>query len=92
MEHTEIHADVAERVIRVIAANQHAAPGVVQAESTFQELGIDSLDGLQIVFGLEEEFGLDIPDDRAREFASVAQVVDGILLLLEAKAAAAHSA
>jgi acyl carrier protein len=86
MELTELRESVTERVIRVIAANQHSAPGAVRAESTFQDLGIDSLDGLQIVFGLEEEFGIDIPDDAARGFTSVQQVVEAILHLLQAKA------
>ena len=89
MEHTDLRESVTARVIEVISANQHSAPGVVKEESTFLELGIDSLDGLHILFALEEEFNLDIPDDAAREFSSVRQVVDGVITLLERKSAAA---
>ena len=45
----------------------------------------DSLDGLNLVFELEEEFELMIPDDTVSEMKSVRQAVDGINKLLEAK-------
>ena len=81
--------EITERVIRVIAENQHIEPDTIQPESTFLELGIDSLDGLQMLFGLEEEFDVDIPDDAGKQFDSVGKVTEGIRLLLERKRAAA---
>ncbi len=75
--------EITERVIQVIAKNQHIEAVAIQPESTFQELGIDSLDGLQILFGLEEEFNVDIPDDAGKQFDSVGKVAQGIRLLLE---------
>ena len=77
--------EITQRVIQTIAKNQHLADGAVTAESTFQELGIDSLDGLHILFALEEEFGIDIPDDAGREFISIAQASEGIRTLLARK-------
>ena len=74
-----------ERVIRVIAATQKLAAERVSEESTFRELGIDSLDGLNIVFALEEEFAVDIPDEAVKEFTSVRDVVAGIDRLLALK-------
>jgi acyl carrier protein len=74
-----------ERVMRVIADTQKLEADRVREDSTFKELGIDSLDGLQIVFALEEEFGLDVPDTAAMEFSSVREVVAGIELLLARK-------
>ena len=81
--------EITERVIRVIAENQHIEPDTIQPESTFLELGIDSLDGLQMLFGLEEEFDVDIPDDAGKQFDSVGKVTEGIRLLLERKRTAA---
>jgi len=81
--------EITERVIRVIAENQHIEPDTIQPESTFLELGIDSLDGLQMLFGLEEEFDVDIPDDAGKQFDSVGKVTEGIRLLLERKGTAA---
>lgn len=79
---------VTERVIQVIAKAQHIPVENVKAESTFEELKIDSLDGLQIVFALEEEFDISIPDEEAKALRSIGQAVSGIKQLLAAKAAA----
>ncbi len=54
-------------------------------ETTFEELGFDSLDGLNIVFELEEEFDLMVPDDKVAEMKSVRQVVAGIEHLIALK-------
>lgn len=80
--------EITERVIRVIAKHQRIEPATIQPESTFQELGIDSLDGLQLLFGLEEEFDVDIPDDAGKQFNSVAHATEGIRLLIERRRAA----
>lgn len=80
------------RVIGVIAKTQHIPPETVTEESTFEQLSIDSLDGLQILFALEEEFKIDIPDEAGRQITSVSQAVAGVgeLLARKATAEAAH--
>ena len=75
------------RVTGVIAATQKIPPGSVTLDKTFEELKIDSLDGINILFALESEFGLDIPDDAARSIRSVREMAEGIATLLAAKAA-----
>jgi acyl carrier protein len=75
------------RVTGVIAKTQHIPPETVTIDSTFEELKIDSLDGINILFALESEFDVDIPDDAARQIRSVREMVDGIEKLLVAKAA-----
>lgn len=77
--------DVAPKIIEIIAREQHLDPGKVTLDSTFQELGIDSLDGVNILFALEEEFKLDIPDSVAQNMRSVRQVVDALSRVLEGK-------
>jgi len=76
------HEELTERVRKIIATAQHLAPEKVTAESTFQELGIDSLDGINILFAVESEFNINIPDDAAQGIRSVRDVVDGIAKLL----------
>ncbi len=76
---------VEERVIRVFADFKKVSPDQISVDTTFEELGFDSLDGLNLVFELEEEFELMIPDDTVSEMKSVRQAVDGINNLLEAK-------
>jgi acyl carrier protein len=74
--------DVLSRVIRVIAETQHIPADGIKAESTFEELKIDSLDGINIVFGIENEFGINIPDEAAKSLRSVADVAEGVERLL----------
>jgi acyl carrier protein len=76
---------VADRVIRVFANFKKVPPEEISLDTTFDELGFDSLDGLNLVFELEEEFDLTIPDDRVATMKGVRQAVEGIEALLEAK-------
>lgn len=76
---------VEERVIRVFADFKKVPREQITVETTFEELGFDSLDGLNLVFELEEEFDLMIPDDQVSEMKSVRQAVEGIEKLLEAR-------
>ena len=75
--------ELTERVIKIIADTQHIAADKIQGQSTFQELGIDSLDGINILFAVENEFNINIPDDAAQSIHSVADMVEGISKLLE---------
>lgn len=77
--------NVADKVVEIITREQHLEPGVVNADSTFAELGIDSLDGVNILFALEEEFKVDIPDAVAQNMKSVRQVVDSLTRVIEGK-------
>ena len=54
------HEELTERVIKIIADTQHLALEKIQPESSFQELGIDSLDGINILFAVENEFNINI--------------------------------
>ena len=78
--------DTATRVCRVIAHTQKLPPASVTVDKTFEELKIDSLDGINILFALEGEFNLDIPDEAAREIRSIREMVEGVEKLIEAKA------
>jgi acyl carrier protein len=75
--------DLSKRVTSVIAATQHIAVDKITEESTFQELGIDSLDGINILFALENEFNINIPDDEAQTIRTVHDAIEGVRKLLE---------
>ena len=77
--------NVGEKVVEIIAREQHLDPAKVSMDATFAELGIDSLDGVNILFALEEEFKIDIPDAVAHNMKSVRQVVDSLTRVLEGK-------
>jgi acyl carrier protein len=78
--------ELTERVRGIIAAAQHVPVEKIAADSTFEELGIDSLDGINILFAVESEFNINIPDDAAQKIRSVRDVIDGIAKLLESGA------
>jgi acyl carrier protein len=71
------------RVIERVAALRKAPPETISLESTFEELGIDSLNGFQLLCDLEEELGITIPDDDAREMKRIQDVVERIRPLLD---------
>ena len=77
--------DVEAKVIEIIVREQHLDPNAVTIDSTFEELGIDSLDGVNILFALEEEFKIDVPDAVAQNMRSVRQVVESLTRVLEGK-------
>jgi len=73
------------RVTAIIARELHLDPKVLKPESTFEELSVDSLAGVAILFALEEEFHVDIPDAVVREAKSLGQVVDLLSRSLEGR-------
>lgn len=78
---------LASKVIAAIAAVSKKPPEEVKLESTFSELGIDSLNGFHLLCELEEDLGIVIPDDDARELHSVGDVIEKIRPLVEARPA-----
>jgi acyl carrier protein len=50
----------------------------VGEDSALEELGLDSLGALELVFQIEEEFKVSVPDSRIPEFKTVRAVCDGI--------------
>lgn len=77
--------DLGAHVIRVIARSQRIPPESITLDSTFEELNIDSLDGINIVFELEKEFDIEIPDEGVQNLRSVRETVAGVRQLIEAK-------
>ena len=75
--------NIEETVIRIVAQENHLDPASVTLDSTFAELGIDSLDGVNILFALETEMNMSIPDTVARNMTSVRQVVDSLTRVIE---------
>ena len=73
---------VAERVIKVFADFKKVPIEEITMDTTFESLGLDSLDGLNLVFELEEEFDIMIADDRVQTMKSVADAAEGIEWLL----------
>jgi acyl carrier protein len=69
---------VAERVLKIIADNQKKDVSLVTVESSFEELNIDSMDAVNIVFALENDFNINVPDEEMKNIRSVRDIVEGV--------------
>jgi acyl carrier protein len=81
----EMTSDITARVLRIIAKNQRKEVSQVTTESSFEELNIDSMDAVNIVFEIENEFDINVPDEEMKNIRSVRDIVDGVHKLVEAK-------
>jgi acyl carrier protein len=68
-------ADCGPQIRKLIAEHLGIEPAKVRNRSTFEQLGADDLDRVEIVMMLEEKFDLEIPDDAAEDFTSVESTV-----------------
>ena len=70
---------VADRVKKIIVDQLGVEEETVTAEASFvDDLGADSLDTVELVMALEEEFGIEIPDEDAEKITRVKEAVDYI--------------
>ncbi len=70
---------IEERVKKIIAEQLGVEDEEVNPESRFvEDLGADSLDTVELVMALEEEFGIEIPDEDAEKIATVQNAIDYI--------------
>jgi acyl carrier protein len=68
-----------QRVKKIVAEQLGVNEADVKAESSFvNDLGADSLDTVELVMALEEEFECEIPDEDAEKISTVQQAVDYI--------------
>jgi acyl carrier protein len=67
---------VEQRVKNIIVEQLGVKPEQVTPEAKFiEDLGADSLDTVELVMALEEEFGSEIPDEQAEKLQSVGDVI-----------------
>lgn len=72
-------SDVTDRIVSVVKNFDKVDPDKVSAASKFSDdLGLDSLDAVEVVMAIEDEFAIEIPDAEADKIASVADAVEYI--------------
>jgi len=70
---------VADRVKKIIVDQLGVEEETVTPEASFvDDLGADSLDTVELVMALEEEFGVEIPDEDAEKITRVKEAIDYI--------------
>jgi len=68
---------IEERVKNIVAEQLGSGEDEISNESSFiDDLGADSLDTVELVMALEEEFDIEIPDDDAEKIATVQAAID----------------
>jgi acyl carrier protein len=79
--------DLIQRVLKSIATSKRIPLETVTIDSSFEQLNIDSMDAVEILFALENDFEINIPDDEVRGVRNVRQMCEGVEKLVAAKAA-----
>lgn len=77
--------ELENKVLEIIAQQKRVPVENVTINSSFDELGLDSLDAVNILFELEGAFDINIPDDKARQIKSVREMVEGVRALVAEK-------
>jgi acyl carrier protein len=83
--------DVSIRVAQIIAEQAMLDPEAIKPETTLDDLGLDSLALVEVVFGIEEAFDISVPfnanEPKASEFdiSKVSQIIAGVKSLIAAK-------
>lgn len=69
--------DLFEKMKKLIAEKLEIDEEKITPEASFrQDLGADSLDTYELVYAIEEEMGVSIPDEKANEFETVKDALD----------------
>jgi acyl carrier protein len=78
-EYSIIMSSIEERVKKIVAEQLGVKEEEVQTEASFvEDLGADSLDTVELVMALEEEFETEIPDEEAEKITTVKLAIDYI--------------
>ena len=72
---SDIEAKVKEIIVEQLGVN---ADQVTREAKMIEDLGADSLDAVELVMAIEEEFEIEIPDEDAEKLASVANIIDHV--------------
>jgi acyl carrier protein len=78
--------DLFDKMKKLIADRLEIDEEKITQESSFrQDLGADSLDTYELVYAIEEELGISIPDEKANEFETVKDALEYIKSELDKK-------
>nr|YP_010195566.1 acyl carrier protein [Gracilaria baiana]UAD82963.1 acyl carrier protein [Gracilaria baiana] len=79
MVSTNLYESVTKNVYKIISEQLTVDLEEINEESSFESLKADSLDVVEVLMAIEEEFGIEIPDEETEHMVKVKQVVDYIV-------------
>jgi acyl carrier protein len=68
--------EIAQQLVAIVRQEKDIPETLLTPETALAEAGIDSLDSLTILFAIEEQFHISIPDDRARAMKTFRDMID----------------
>ncbi len=68
--------DYFKKIRDIVAEQLSIAPESITLETSFDDLDADSLDVVEVIMALEDEFGIQIPDEVAEKIKNIGAVVD----------------
>ena len=68
--------EIEAKLIAIIQQEKSIADELLKPDTNLADAGIDSLDSLTILFAIEEQFGISIPDDRARAMTTFGDMIE----------------
>ncbi len=78
--------EIREKIFDIIAKEARIDRGTLTLETRLEDLKIESLDMVQILFGIEDAFDVYVPqDDQSFKLSTLKDVVDGVKRLIAAK-------
>jgi acyl carrier protein len=78
--------DIENAVITAILRQKKLDAATITRDSVLSELGITSLDAITIVYDIEEQFGIEVPNETLEGLRTVSDIVDSLVGLIEDKA------
>ena len=68
--------EIAQQLVAIVRQEKEIPEELLTPETALADAGIDSLDSLTILFAIEEQFRISIPDDRARAMKTFGDMID----------------
>jgi acyl carrier protein len=67
--------EIEQKLIAIVRQEKNIAEDLLRPETSLAEAGIDSLDSLTILFAIEEQFNIQVPDDKARAMRTFGDMI-----------------
>jgi acyl carrier protein len=77
-------AEIERKLVEIVRREKEIPEEKLRPETSLADAGIDSLDSLTILFAIEEELHISIPDDKARAMVTFGDMIDAVESMLPA--------